>query len=134
MKPSIYIPQKYLDQLEKNSNKLLKEIGKKKFGLLQKQARLIRDRIRARAPRGETGLLKKACYARAYPETTTRPAVAFAGIRPRRAPHAHLVEFGHAGLHPAPPHPFFRPAVDGCREEVMRNIQTGLKKTVKGAV
>ncbi len=26
------------------------------------------------------------------------------------APHAHLVEFGHGGPHPAPPHPFLEPA------------------------
>ena len=28
------------------------------------------------------------------------------------APHAHLVEYGHGGPAPAPPHPFVRPAFD----------------------
>lgn len=28
------------------------------------------------------------------------------------APHAHLVEYGHGGKSPAPPHPFLRPALD----------------------
>lgn len=29
-----------------------------------------------------------------------------------RAPHAHLVEYGHGGPRPAPAHPFLRPALD----------------------
>jgi HK97 gp10 family phage protein len=29
-----------------------------------------------------------------------------------RAPHSHLVEFGHGGPKPAPPHPFLRPALN----------------------
>ena len=28
------------------------------------------------------------------------------------AQHAHLIEFGHGGKHPAPAHPFLRPAKD----------------------
>lgn len=28
------------------------------------------------------------------------------------APHSHLVEYGHGGPRPAPPHPFLRPALD----------------------
>ena len=28
------------------------------------------------------------------------------------APHAHLIEFGHGGINPAPAHPFLRPARD----------------------
>lgn len=36
-----------------------------------------------------------------------------------RAPHAHLVEFGHGGPHPAPAHPFLRPA----KERVISQIK-----------
>jgi len=32
------------------------------------------------------------------------------------AKYAHLVEFGHGGKHPAPPHPFLRPAFDAFRK------------------
>lgn len=32
------------------------------------------------------------------------------GVDRKRAPHAHLVEFGHGGPHPAPAHPYLRPA------------------------
>jgi len=125
---------KGLDQLERQGNKLIKEVTSEETKLLLKQARLIRDRIKQKAPVGPTGNLKKATYAKALPKTMTSPAVAFAGIRPRRAPHARLVEYGHGGPHPAPPHPFFRPAVDEVKETVKRNIQVGLGKAVKGAV
>jgi HK97 gp10 family phage protein len=45
---------------------------------------------------------------------------------------AHLVEFGHGGPHPAPPHPFMRPAWDSTKGQVLRvmadKIATGLAK------
>jgi len=127
------IALKGMDRFERNTNKLIKEVTKEKTKLLLKQARLVRDRIKQKAPVGPTGNLKKAAYAKALPETMSSLAVAFAGIRPRRAPHAHLVEYGHGGPHPAPPHPFFRPAVDEVKDKVMRNIKEGLGKAVKGA-
>lgn len=132
MKAQIYL--KGIDQLERNSNKLIKEVNEGRRKLLLAQARVVRDRIKQKAPTGPTGNLKKAVYATALPETMYQRAVAFAGIRPRKAPHAHLVEFGHGGPHPAPPHPFFRPAWDEIKESVKRNIQMGLGKTVKGAI
>lgn len=132
MKAQIYL--KGIDVLERQADKLIKEVNDEKAKLLLSQARLVRDRIKSRAPKGETGKLKKAAYASVVKASLGGPAVGFAGIRPRKAPHAHLVEFGHGGPHPAPPHPFVRPAWDGCREEVKRNIQSGLKKTVEGAV
>lgn len=132
MKAQIYI--KGLEVLEKQTNKLLKELKKEDSDLLLNNARLVRDRIKEKAPQGPTGNLKKAAYAAVLPETTTRRVVAFAGIRPRKAPHAHLVEFGHGGPHPAPAHPFLRPAWDELRDKVLENIKKGLKKTIEGAV
>lgn len=35
-----------------------------------------------------------------------------------RAPHAHLVEYGHGGPHPAPAHPFLRPAKERVFSQV----------------
>lgn len=40
---------------------------------------------------------------------------AIVGVDRKKAPHAHLVEFGHGGPHPAGPHPFLRPALDAVR-------------------
>lgn len=132
MQFQIYL--KGIDQLERQANKLIKEVNEGRQKILLEQAKLVRDRIREKAPLGPTGNLKAAAYASSIPASLTGPALAFAGIRPRKAPHAHLVEYGHGGPHPAPPHPFVRPAWDGCKEEVKRNIAEGLGKTVEGAV
>jgi hypothetical protein len=37
------------------------------------------------------------------------------GVDRKKAPHAHLVEFGHGGPHPAGPHPYLRPALDSMK-------------------
>jgi HK97 gp10 family phage protein len=132
MKVQIYL--KGIDELERQANKLIKEVNEGKQKILLDQAKLVRDRIREKAPRGPTGNLKGAAYASSIPASLTGPALAFAGIRPRKAPHAHLVEYGHAGPHPAPPHPFVRPAWDESRDEVERNIAAGLGKIVEGSV
>lgn len=130
MKAQVYI--KGLDALEKETNKIIKEVTKGQTKLLLEQAQLVRDRIKEKAPLGPTGNLKKAAYAAVLPETSIKMPLAFAGIRPRKAPHAHLVEFGHGGPRPAPPHPFIRPAWDEVQETVRENIKTGIKKIVEG--
>lgn len=43
---------------------------------------------------------------------------------------AHLVEFGHAGPHPAPPHPFMRPAMYETQDECMEIIRAALEQTI----
>jgi HK97 gp10 family phage protein len=49
------------------------------------------------------------------------------------APHAHLVEFGHGGPKPAPPHPFMQPAYDTTKEQayaiIRRRLNEELDKT-----
>jgi HK97 gp10 family phage protein len=43
------------------------------------------------------------------------------------APHAHLVEMGHGGLHPAGPHPFLRTGFDTAKagaENAVTNVVT----------
>jgi len=129
LKPSIYL--KGIDKFERATNRLLKDVTDEKTKLLLEQAKVVRDAIREAAPPGPTGNLKAACYAKAYPETISRPAIAFAGIRPRKAPHAHLVEYGHGGPHPAPPHPFFFRAWESVRDEVRETIKQGLKAIVE---
>ena len=39
------------------------------------------------------------------------------------APYAHPVEFGHGGPHPAPPHPFVRPAFDSKAAEAYEELK-----------
>jgi len=135
MKPSIYL--KGIDELERKTNQIIKEVTSEKTKLLLKGARTVKERIIQKAESQQKSVkhsARKAAYAKAYPETTSSPAHAFAGIRPGKMPQAHLVEFGHGGPHPAPPHPFVRPAWDECREKVEQDIQSGLKKAIEGAV
>lgn len=40
-----------------------------------------------------------------------------------RAHHAHLVEGGHGGPHPAPPHPFWAPAVTAYGDEAAEKLE-----------
>jgi len=128
-----------LDQLQSSTNKIIKDLTSQKTALLLTQAKLVQARIKEKAPVGpptdkKPGLLKSATFATALPETTTSCAVAFAGIREGRAPHGHLVEYGHAGPQPAPPHPFVRPAWDELKDTVTNNIAKGLGEIIEGSV
>lgn len=48
-----------------------------------------------------------------------------------KARHAHLVEYGHGGPHPAPAYPFFRPAFETKADEAQGNIQTEMRQGVE---
>lgn len=47
------------------------------------------------------------------------------------APHAHLVEYGHGGPAPAPPHPFVRPAFDAKADEAYDEMKRVLKEALR---
>ena len=47
------------------------------------------------------------------------------------APHAHLVEYGHGGPHPAPPHPFIRPSFDKRADEAYDEMRRVLRNELK---
>ncbi len=53
-------------------------------------------------------------------------------VNGRDAPHAHLVEDGHGGPHPAPAHPFVRPAFDATKDEAFSNVKESLSEEMKG--
>lgn len=46
-------------------------------------------------------------------------------------PHAHLVEYGHGGPAPAPPHPFIRPAYDRKEDEAYAEIARVLGEEIR---
>ena len=46
------------------------------------------------------------------------------------AEYANPVEFGHGGPHPAPPHPFIRPAFDAKVDEAYDRIKEQLRKAL----
>lgn len=45
-----------------------------------------------------------------------------------KAPHGWVVEHGHGGPHPAPPHPYFKPGVQAARPMVGAIIAEGMKE------
>lgn len=56
------------------------------------------------------------------------------GVDRKKAPHAHLVEFGHGGPHPAPPHPYLRPAMESTKGQVLQIISDGFLRLVQTRV
>jgi hypothetical protein len=81
------------------------------------------------------GNIKKAVVARLLKKIGKWPRSAMAAINNKKAPEAHLIEFGtsrryqkttgrYTGIGPAKP--FFRPAVDTNREPVYRTIRDKL--------
>lgn len=53
------------------------------------------------------------------------------GVDRKKAPHAHLVEFGHAGPHGAPAHPYMRPAGSAARTLIITVIQNAITSILK---
>lgn len=94
--------------------------------ILMDSARAIRDRAKALAP-VKTGLLRRSIFAdEGRPWEDRRGVSVLLGVSVK-APHRHLVEFGHAGPNPAPPHPFWRPAIIAewpiQRASIMRRVR-----------
>ena len=79
-------------------------------------ARVIRDTARNTTVfKDKTGILRRSIRAYRFKQRSGLPPGAFVAGGPylprHRAFHAHLVEFGHEGPSPAPPHPFMGEAV-----------------------
>lgn len=120
-----------MEQLEKQLEKINKNMEREAKASVLRQAETLKDRITARAPVGPTGRLKRSPVARMMPEKAGYPAIAIAGIDRKIAPHAHLVEFGTSR---APAYPFFRPAVDECADRIEGNLRSDIKKGIEEAV
>jgi hypothetical protein len=134
-KPIIYL--RGIEELEKNCNQLIKDVTEGTKEILHKEALFVKGKIKeeiAAQFKVKTGKLKSAPYATVYPETTSWPAHAFVGVRPKRAPHAHLLTGGHGGPHPAKAYPFVTQAWDKCQWQVLEHIEGGLKNAIEGKV
>ncbi len=130
MKTEIIGTKELMNKLEK-INQGLKKAAQES---VLKQAEMVRDRIESKAPVGPTGNLKRSAIAKLMPKKANYPPIAIAGIDRKIAPHAHLVEYGHGGPHPAPAHPFFRPAVSETLGKAKENLEGDLKKGVDSAI
>jgi len=119
-----------MEQLKANSEKLAKEARKAASASVLRQAEMVRDAIRTKAPQGPTGNLKRSAIAKLMPEKGEYPPIAIAGIDRRIAPHAGIVEFGSSR---APAHPYFRPAVDETKDKVKENLKNDIKQGIERA-
>jgi HK97 gp10 family phage protein len=91
----------------------------------------IADEMRRLAPEGPTGKLKRSIISKLLSRIGDNPRTALAGVNRKKAPHAHLVEFGtvervqkttgrRTGHMPA--HPFVRPAADANINRIYKEI------------
>ncbi len=94
-----------------------------------KQANVIASDAQRRAPL-LTGALKKSIIARMLDKRGNNPRAAIAAVDRKKAPHAHLVEFGTSKM---AAHPYFRPAVDANLSGAAKAVETDLRKSVEGA-
>jgi HK97 gp10 family phage protein len=116
-------------------------------------ADIIADDMRGRVSRGSSGNLQKSVTTKTLQRRGSQPAPAIAAIDRKRAPHAHLVEFGTstrkvkkkkvlydkktgqffgAQVAEMPAKPFFRPAVDAKENEVFEHVISGMLELIEG--
>lgn len=89
-----------------------------------------------------TGTLKKSLKKKTFTNTRTDEVIVKIGadkkmmikvgtktIKPSR--YLHLVELGHGGPHPAPPHPFLRPAYESTIKEVIDQYTKDLRMDIE---
>lgn len=105
-----------------------------KQGLMRRVGIPIRNAARNNAP-VLSGDLRKAIFA-SYGNTNTPDILIGVNYKGRSigdpiAPHAHLVEFGHAGPKPAPPHPYMRPAIEANRELARKGIEETYREVIE---
>jgi HK97 gp10 family phage protein len=92
---------------------------------LQSEGEILQGAVKAtiRGKLGrKTGNLLKGIVAKKYGRKIKGQPKTFVGVNYGVAPHAHLVEYGHGGSHPAPAHPFWRPTVRRYRDKITQRI------------
>lgn len=108
--------------------------GKVMKNAIRAGGRAIRAAVIERAPIGPTGNLKANIVAKlvVYKESETA-ALIIGGKYGRygKGAHAHLVEFGHGGPAPAPPHPFMRPAFDESKSTALAKVEKSFRSGIK---
>lgn len=101
------------DDLARAAGKLERLVGSERTkGKIKGALRPLTDDAKARI-HSLSGHLRDSIEVRVetYADRPTQIEVGISYKRHKKARHAHLVEGGHGGPHPAPPHPFWEPAV-----------------------
>lgn len=109
---------------------------------INRGAIVLRDEAKNSAPVRSGALRKSIGIRRSAKVRGKRGWVAMAVVGPRRkyasqhgektvepAKYAHLVEYGHAA-HPAPPHPFMRPAYERTKMRAMQIYEDELRRAM----
>ncbi len=131
-----------MDEINKTIQRLAKSLKPDDVEpVLLKGAKIIATEAKSRAKRGPTGNLKKAIRTKKLKRLGfgNQPAAVIAAVDRKKAPHAHLVEFGHALVRNGrvighvPAYPFWRPAVDAKAGEAMSQVERDLTKLVEEA-
>jgi len=129
-----------LKELDAQLQQLIKSVEPDKVEpILQQAGQMIVDAgkpVTPYDPEREKGKhLRDAWVTKLMPRRRDKnPAPAIAAIDAKIAPHAHLVEKGHGGPHPAPPHPFFRPTWDKMKRPIKNHIIDKLRDNINQAV
>ena len=86
-------------ELEKKYKHLIEVVDERQMETaLMKPARKLRNAIKAKAPRGKTGNLKRGVVAKKFKAKIKGHPAVFVAMDYRKAPHANLVEYGTGGL------------------------------------
>ncbi len=129
-----------IDELNETLDKVIKSVGPDVVEpLFMEGAKTIQAAVKAAAPKGPTGNLKKGIKVKHLEKIGNNPRSAMVKST---APHDHLVEFGtkprrtkkgkYTGAMSA--NPFFRPAVDATLPGVINQITNQLKQKIDQAV
>ena len=123
-----------LPELLKQFGRLRKAGGSPKLhGSVIRAARLVAERVRAEAPRGPTGNLKRSIQWGGFKRRAGRPVAAFVRVNRKIAPHAHLVHFGARGGR-MPSNPFFDRGVLAMKSKVPGIIAKGAGSAIDDAL
>lgn len=119
---------KGMDEFQERLSKVVDAVsGPEMKDVMMRGAVIIANDARRRV-RVKTGNLRGAIFASRGDENRSSVLV---GVNFRKAPHAHLVEFGHGGPHPAPPYPFMRPAVESNAGRVEKIFRDGFGRILE---
>ena len=131
------------DELHRTLQEMAKKLGKEKTtAILAEAAKIVTRAVRIFAPKGPTGNLRRAAYDKGLPVKAWYPAVAIAAMRGRKAPHAHLVEYGtrprytklgkSTGIMPSTP--YFSGAWGAVKGQVESHIESRLSEELDEAM
>lgn len=97
---------------------------------LESGASPLLEELRALAP-SRSGALQNALKAGRVASVRGRYTIKVGVTKDQGAArYAHLVEYGHGGPHPAPPHPFMRPAFELASNEAYERVKSSLRDEI----